>query len=274
MFYFAGVGVAGFTHAVVLQNMPFTLLKNSVGSSGGALALAALCARDVDGMSATLQDIYKPGSILNTVALKGAAQRREALMRWAAATTTNGEITFGEWGRDTRRMSFRVLVFNCLSCRPEIMDMWATPNMPIVDALCAATSWPALSDCHKIGDIVYCDVEFLVGPLVLNSFFYRPAMLTVQGICTSLNIASPHDCLSRAIAHGEYYGAWLRANEVSRYPVFSRKGPHVADHLISGLQEICARHESYPLSESGIAMLLITSAVLCLLATTPDDKII
>jgi hypothetical protein len=278
MFYFAGVGLAGYTQAVRLQNVPFCLLKDSCGSSGGALALAAMCAKDVPRMSQTLETVYRPGNILSAVALKGASERREALKNWAAGLAGiegNGEVTFEEWSRDSRRMPFRVVVFNCSTCRPYIMDATSAPSVPVVDALCAATSWPALSDCHRIGDVGFCDVEFLVGPLILHASFGKPALLTVVGVSASLDAACiSTGRVSRAIMYGEYYGAWLQRQESTRYPVLARLGPHVADHLFSELADICDRHTGSPLDEGTVAIILVSAAVLALRAAhTPPSPL-
>jgi hypothetical protein len=76
MLYLSGNGLAGFLTHLPFASLSFRSLEGSTGSSGGSLAIAALCARDTIGMEKCLQSMHPPAHGLDVLRLQGAQHHR------------------------------------------------------------------------------------------------------------------------------------------------------------------------------------------------------
>ena len=232
MFLVSGPGVAGVLTYHALAGLPRSMLRGSTGTSGGSLALAALCSESFDTLLPVIDDIYNPSAVLDMVRLMGSEQRGERIEVWLAKVCETEKVTFRTWV-SVSRISFSILAYNCDEQTPAIFSLETTPNLAIADALAAATAWPSVTGCHEIGYTTYCDVEYVLAPSLLKECMDPCVLVLVEGRMKSMEEV----CKSRLnmdtwCSTFEFYGHFMDKLECSSSPRVRISGPHILDTLL------------------------------------------
>lgn len=250
MLYLAGNGIAGYLSHLPFRSLAFRCLEGAVGSSGGSLAVAALCSRDVAGMESCLPKLHSAALVLDVLSLKGTASRLALLQDWVGSVTGDNQATFSHWATSKKRRSFSVLAFDVSACRPVIFDLRSTPEMSVAAALCAASAWPSITDCFESEDgTLLCDVEYVLAPSLLAGFLYPRPVVVVEGTSKTLGRAcAGSSAMSKLKTFLEYTGnhGSVLGDRYRVVPTFFLKGPHILDFVLQPVDYLLASYDPHP----------------------------
>ena len=268
MLLVSGPGLAGYLNYYWLKDLPWPLLHNICGTSGGCFAVVSACAR-VD-IKECLSEIYTPSAFLDFVRLSGSAHRLEVYKRWLQRVTGDSEVTFCTWSC-THRRSFRLIAFDCENLQPVIFSCVATPHLKIADALVAATAWPSVTDCHQINSVKHCDVEYTISPHLIGQYVSPRPLLLLRATMQSMEhaCAKLHSSAEKWCATFEHYGTFteylgqLASRSPPLLPSIRIVGPHLFDTMLVPAETSLAAYlpSLLPAREPLVVALVLASVV-------------
>jgi hypothetical protein len=129
-----------------------------------------------------------------------------------------------------------------------MFDADGTPDVSVAAALCAASTWPAITDCFEGDDgSLLCDVEYVLAPPVLALYLRPRPILVVEALPKSLG---PACCgcqlLDKLLTYIEYTGSYTRdLGELCRHvPTFHMRGPHMLDSVLLPVGELLSLYDT------------------------------